>query len=560
MELIKQRDRAAKNAPPPSIPTREEKTQVVLQAWHFSRNMEQPVRGMPTQGPKSRAQHLHDMQRKSEAHPGLLRYRYAVRELRDQLDAGPEVYGLDAEVENLAPIQSRNLERPFTPEFQMPDEFTEDGRWEDLHKDDASGPYEEMHGCINPAVLTLEKSSSPDNKRPSESMDVDDDDSMDINANPTFCRPWEAPLRPLPPSSYAKSSSHMIGPYPAHASKPLWPNGHNIQRSFLQKPAGMGLQRQPPFPPSASSAQQQQNPLHPPAFYQQPLPNQQHLAPYQPHLQDKPKTPGKPRGPYRKKQKLDSGSSSGKPTHKRVTSKDGLVSLAASPLVQPSELVSLGSSRDASEVFDEQRRREGLVQLQNQARQQASLAPQIQMREVSLSTSQQAREVQEAQIRAGMLGLQNRMQVPVQRQAQSPLQGQGQAQPFRQGQAQSPLQSQAQSLLRGQAQSPQAQHYLQGQTHPILQTQAQASPHSHMHPHPTPQLRRPSISTTGPPTTMSRDGDAHIAERNSELPPYPYPTPASTFNEETHLPPPPVTPFRPAAGNQAKSSGSSQAP
>jgi hypothetical protein len=551
MELIKQRDRAAKNAPPPSIPTREEKTQVVLQAWHFSRNMEQPVRGMPTQGPKSRAQHLHDMQRKSEAHPGLLRYRYAVRELRDQLDAGPEVYGLDAEVENLAPIQSRNLERPFTPEFQMPDEFTEDGRWEDLHKDDASGPYEEMHGCINPAVLTLEKSSSPDNKRPSESMDVDDDDSMDINANPTFCRPWEAPLRPLPPSSYAKSSSHMIGPYPAHASKPLWPNGHNIQRSFLQKPAGMGLQRQPPFPPSASSAQQQQNPLHPPAFYQQPLPNQQHLAPYQPHLQDKPKTPGKPRGPYRKKQKLDSGSSSGKPTHKRVTSKDGLVSLAASPLVQPSELVSLGSSRDASEVFDEQRRREGLVQLQNQARQQASLAPQIQMREVSLSTSQQAREVQEAQIRAGMLGLQNRMQVPVQRQAQSPLQGQGQAQPFRQGQAQSPLQS--------QAQSPQARHYLQGQTHPFLQTQAQASPHSHMQPHPTPQLRRPLISTTGPPITIGRDGDA-IAERTSELPPYLYLTPASTFNEDTHPPLPPVTPFHPAAGNQTKSSGSSQAP
>jgi hypothetical protein len=480
----------------------------MLQAWHASQGtVDHARRFMTAQCPKSKEQYLQEMQKKGETHLGLARDRYMVRELREQLDADPEVYGLAVEVECLTPIQSSNLERPPTPDFQIPSELVQgEGDWDDVYSETPDKTSEDIPRTIDPSVLTIEKSSPPDRKRSSETMEAEDEDIMDIDAQPTFRRiPWEAPLGPLPPSYYTKSPSHMIGPYPAHASKPLWPNGSNIQRSFTRKPTGTSFQQHPPLPPS-----QQHNPLHPPSFYQQQhYPNQPHLAPYTPHLLDQAKAPKKVRGPYKKKQKLDSGSASGKPTPNRVVSKDGVVSLAASPLasplVQKSGLVSLGSSREVEMVLEEQRKREGLQQ-----QQQVPSVDRSQMGGVSLGTLHQAGAVLDAQRRVGLMGSQSQPQTPYR----------GQAQPPFQIRAQSPFQTQLQ---------------------PPFQAQAQPPPQSRTFPHPLPQIRRPSISNTGPSTAISRDGDANtdVHKENGtqgERPPYPIPTPVSTVNGEVPRP------------------------
>ena len=152
-DAIKQHDLMVKNAPVPAHVSKIQKTQVFLQAWHASQGIvEQVSRQQATPHSKTKAQHLDALQRQNEAHPGIVRDRYAVREIKERLNAVPEVYGLNGPVERLNPIHS-SLQRPPTPDFQIPGEFDV----EDLMYSQPEGTpntlSDGVHQYINPPGL-----------------------------------------------------------------------------------------------------------------------------------------------------------------------------------------------------------------------------------------------------------------------------------------------------------------------------------------------------------------------------------------------------------------------
>jgi hypothetical protein len=501
-DTIEQHDLMVKNALEiPAHVAKIQKTHVFLQAWHASQGIvEQISRQQATPHSKTTEQHLDALQRQNEAHPGMVRDRHAVRQIKKCLNAVPEVYGLNVPVERLKPIHS-SLQKPPTPDFQIPGEFDV----EDLM-------YSQAEGTLNTQSegMSLENTSSPESQSRSVSVDVEDEDLMDIDAQPCFPRrPWEAPQGPPPSSIDVWSTSYMIGPYPAHAQPPLWPNGPNIQRSFAHTPTVMAFQQPRPFPPSGTAKQQ-------PTHQQDPQP--QALALYQPHLGASKKPPRPPRGPYKKKPKNnDSDGSSGPTTPSLVTGKGGMVYLGAPASAPPSGMVSLGTSNEANDVLEAQRRAELQSQSQAQAEAQAPVQNgtpvmlQGQLRRKALLESQS----QTTTVHQGQAPLRNGMQVVLQGHSQS------QPLPVHQGQSHSLPHSQAQPS-QSQALAPQSQPQL---------PQSQAPP-SHQSHQPIPQTRPRSVSTSLPSITVS-DGPPPVpingtpapAFKETNIPPYPYPYP-----------------------------------